>query len=265
MFNRLAHKRQLRRRPVNAVAVNTTSPKPVYEVAPSADDFVIESLEPRLLMAAVAYNAGTKALTITLANNEQSIVFSGLTSAVNFSIDGVPDGGSQNVILGVPTLYPVSSITLTLGSGGDVVSFPGAFTVGANITGGSGPDTITATDGRDTIDGGGGDDVIDSSKGADSVNGGAGNDSINGNEGNDTLIGGSENDTLIGNSGNDSLDGGTGADVVDGGDGTDNLNGNAGADTITGGAGADTVTSTGDDASADSISTGDGNARVAGD
>jgi hypothetical protein len=140
MFNRLAHKRQLRRRPTTQVAA-TVTPKPTHELSPTAEDFVIESLEPRLLMAAVTYDSGTRALTVAMANNDQALVFSGTAAALNFTVDGVADGGSQNIVLGVPTLYNVSSITVTLGTGGDFVQFPGSFNIAANITGGSGADT----------------------------------------------------------------------------------------------------------------------------
>ncbi|MDI3336249.1 Hint domain-containing protein [Defluviimonas aestuarii] len=98
-----------------------------------------------------------------------------------------------------------------LGSGDDVVNAT-ATTVGVNVDGGAGGDTMTG------------------GSSADSLTGGSGADSLSGGAGKDTLIGGDGNDTLTGGAGNDSLSGGDDQDVFILGDGFGN-------DTIDGGSG----------------------------
>lgn len=104
----------------------------------------------------------------------------------------------------------------------------------ANLTGGAGNNTLTAT--------------AFSSNGAVTLNGGGGNDTLlgaasrvnvlNGEDGNDSLKGGSLKDTLSGGNGDDSLLGMGDADKLFGNDGDDTLLGGTGNDSLDGGAGA---------------------------
>lgn len=104
----------------------------------------------------------------------------------------------------------------------------------ANLTGGAGNNTLTAT--------------AFSSNGAVTLNGGGGNDTLlgaasrvnvlNGEDGNDSLKGGSLKDTLSGGNGDDSLLGMGDADKLFGNDGDDTFLGGTGNDSLDGGAGA---------------------------
>jgi Ca2+-binding RTX toxin-like protein len=82
----------------------------------------------------------------------------------------------------------------------------------ANITGGSGNDTIIGDSRVNSIHGGAGNDTL---------NGGAANDNLFGEDGDDSLFGGPGSDTLSGGEGTDLLFGGDGNDVLAGGNGTD--------------------------------------------
>ncbi|MFM2153724.1 MAG: hypothetical protein RL199_2159 [Pseudomonadota bacterium] len=88
--------------------------------------------------------------------------------------------------------------------------------------------------------GGGGNDIIDASTatvglqlfgaaGDDTLNGGSGADLLDGGPGNDTLSGGDGADTLSGGVGDDTFDGQGGCDAFDGGSGTDFVTDNAAA------------------------------------
>jgi len=103
----------------------------------------------------------------------------------------------------------------------DVITVASEIDLSADISGGSGNDTIT---------GGSGDDRMDGGAGRDSLVGGAGDDSIHGSKGHDTLVGGDGSDLLAGDAGNDSLDGGPGQDFLQTGRGRDTLTGGADED-----------------------------------
>ena len=109
------------------------------------------------------------------------------------------------------------------------------------LNGGNGNDTINAGDGNDSLDGGNGNDVMDAGTGDDVLNGGNGNDTINAGDGNDSLAGGNGNDVMDAGAGNDSLDGGNGNDVMTAGAGNDSLNGGNGDDVMDGGADNDSL------------------------
>ena len=115
-------------------------------------------------------------------------------------------------------------------SASELINLSG-FSGPATVTGGGGHDTIVGTDqadeiatldGRDLISGGGGNDLISGGAGSDTLNGDAGNDTLNGEDGDDLLIGGD---------GSDRLEGALGGDILDGVDGE--------PDTLLGGPGAD--------------------------
>lgn len=117
----------------------------------------------------------------------------------------------------------------------------------ANVTGGSGPDTILGGAGSDTLDGAGGNNEIRGYEGDDTIRGGAGNDRLTGHGGNDAITAGEGDDRIEGNDGNDLEDGGGGNDTIaaDSGDaGADDLRGGPGTDELwlNGHAGAVTVT-----------------------
>ncbi len=105
----------------------------------------------------------------------------------------------------------------------------------ANLTGGAGNNTLTATafSGPVTLNGAGGDDtllgatgfvnVLKGNDGNDSLKGGNFKDTLSGGAGNDSLWGMGDNDKLFGEDGNDTLLGGTGNDTLDGGAGIADL------------------------------------------
>lgn len=86
----------------------------------------------------------------------------------------------------------------------------------ANLTGGSGDDTINASafTGTTTLNGLGGSDTLTGGSGVDTINAGDGDDTLTGNNGNDILNGENDNDILDGGAGNDTLNGGAGTDTV---------------------------------------------------
>ncbi|PYG88397.1 Ca2+-binding RTX toxin-like protein [Ruminiclostridium sufflavum DSM 19573] len=90
-------------------------------------------------------------------------------------------------------------------------------TMGLNVSGTDGDDTLKGLNGENDV-----------------ISGGLGNDTITGYSGNDTLTGGEGNDKLYGQEGNDLLDGGTGNDYLEGASGNDTyvFGANWGQDTI---------------------------------
>lgn len=105
----------------------------------------------------------------------------------------------------------------------------------ANLSGGDGNNTLTATTftGAVTLNGGAGDDTLlgaasrvnslNGDGGNDSLKGGSSKDTLNGGTGDDSLLGMGDNDKLCGEDGDDTLVGGTGNDTLDGGDGNGDL------------------------------------------
>lgn len=107
----------------------------------------------------------------------------------------------------------------------------------ANLTGGDGDNTLTATaftgTGAIVLSGGGGNDtllgtascvnLLDGGDGDDSLKGGSLKDTLSGGSGNDSLLGMGDSDKLFGEDGDDTLLGGTGNDTLDGGAGTGDL------------------------------------------
>ena len=142
---------------------------------------------------------------------------------------------NQGTVSNGTTFNTIEFVSLTTGSGNDIINVSAA-TTGSIIISGSGNDSITGTAARDFLNGGDGDDIL---------RGGAGDDdqkyindyfsylSTGG------LFGGNGNDQLFGEAGNDYLDGGAGNDLLDGGEGDDKLLPGSGIDTIIGGAGID--------------------------
>lgn len=121
---------------------------------------------------------------------------------------------------------PTGRILFDGGDGADSITIASSVTLGADITGGAGNDTIIGGSGADVISGG--DD-------SDSVNGGAGQDSLFGDGGTDFLNGDADDDYVDGGAGSDALAGSTGNDIVLGGDGLDVIGGGNGRDILVGG------------------------------
>jgi RTX calcium-binding nonapeptide repeat (4 copies) len=124
------------------------------------------------------------------------------------------------------------------GNGNDALAGLGGDDI---LSGGNGNDTIEAGDGNDALDGGNGDDIMTAGAGNDTLDGGNGDDIMNAGADNDSLSGGNGNDIMVAGDGNDSLSGGNGNDTMNGGSGNDSLSGGNGNDSLTGGAGDDVM------------------------
>jgi Ca2+-binding RTX toxin-like protein len=170
-------------------------------------------------------------------------------------------------------------VTVTGGDLDDVIT--NSSSVGAELLGGDGHDTLTGSGaadrldgeaGPDDLDGGPGDDVLSPGPGppaadADTVTGGDGIDAVSyaarsnavgvsqdgvANDGApgegdnvaldvEQLAGGAAGDRLAAGPAANRVAGGPGADVIDGGAGDDTVEGEAGTDTLSGGPGADEI------------------------
>ena len=219
---------------------------------------------------------GTEKDTITgvenLTGTNYDDILTGNSSANTINGNGgndTLDGGAGNDILnggdGVDTLsyatataaikvnLSTTSAQVTGGSGTDTVSnFE-------NLIGSKYNDTLTGNDSNNTIDGGVGNDIIEGGLGNDALDGGIGIDTLSyalssfsvtvdlSNEnaqdtigaGSDTIIG---FENLTGSNYDDTLKGNTLNNIILAGLGNDTLNGGLGNDTLDGGVGIDTVT-----------------------
>lgn len=214
---------------------------------------------------------GVERLDIELGTGASINASSGLTLGQVHRF-AVADGAltlnwsTRNNGSGVYTNLGTSVADLTNRDNAEQVSTSG-FTA-ANITTGSGNDTIYGTSGVDTIAAGNGNDFIDGIAGADIIDGGGGNDvarldlsafgataftlvttantdsTFSGNGARvrnvETLgiVTGAGNDTLSLGGGNDTIDAGLGRNSVSGGAGNDDIL-TTGFDTVDGGAGID--------------------------
>ena len=102
------------------------------------------------------------------------------------------DGGDQTAL--DDAIY-ASNNSLSLSGILDTLEWAG--TVGNDVNGTSGNDTLNGGSGADDIDGGNGNDTINGGGGADTVDAGAGNDTIDGGAGADLVSGKTGNDTYI--------------------------------------------------------------------
>jgi uncharacterized delta-60 repeat protein len=197
--------------------------------------------------------------TPAFVDTSGNLVIPGTSGNDNFQVIAT-GGGLQVIYNGTPSQIftnVTGRIVATGGAGNDTITVDAAVTVGADIRGGIGNDTLTGGSGNDSIDGQAGQDSLVGGNGNDTLTGGAdndtsiggaGNDSISNNGGDDLLDGGTGNDTLVcgggadqavGGDDNDSITGGTGNDTLTGGNGNDTINGGAGNDLIDGGSGID--------------------------
>jgi len=181
------------------------------------------------------------AISVNLGSgNDSIIVRSSLPQGVALSITG---GSGDDVIDAELTSGPGVYLfggngadTLIGGAGNDIV-FGGA---GDDILQGEdGNDFLYGGSGRDVQRGGAGDDTLFGQSGGDLLDGEIGDDLLVGNSGPDTLVGGEGDDRLLGQQGRDSIEGSAGSDVILGQSGNDTLNGNGGEDTLIGGGGND--------------------------
>lgn len=85
---------------------------------------------------------------------------------------------------------PTGSLTINGGGGNDTINATGGdslLTVGVNVLGGSGNDSLLGGSRNDTLNGGPGSDVLSGGDGDDVLSGGTGNDVLNGGAGTDTI------------------------------------------------------------------------------
>ena len=202
----------------------------------------------------------------------ESISFA--TPSVSLTVN-LADGNDE---LTISSLDPAQTAPVTInGNGGNDNINASLLSLGIDIEGGTGSDTIVGGSSADTINGGAGADSIDGGSGADQLRGhgdgtvddnandtivgGVGNDTVQGDGGNDSILGGDGNDSILGGIGSDTIYGGIGNDRIDGQDGDDQLFGEADNDTIQGGIGNDSLDGA---AGADSLEGGDGNDTLRG-
>ncbi len=176
---------------------------------------VSEQLEPRQLLATVAFDAKSKLLTVNGTSAAETIYLRNIDGRISVaktnlsSTISFKDG--TNVVSSV-ALSRLNKIIVNAGSGNDTVrGDSGNF---------SGQDSIPIPI---ELNGGAGNDTLWSGSGNDTLRGGIGNDELHGNSGNDHLLGEADDDTLKGGSGNDHLDGGMGYDEMSGGDDVDTV------------------------------------------
>lgn len=156
----------------------------------------VESLDERSLMS------------LTLTNGLVELVGSTGPDVVTVTS---PAAGQVRIVSGATgndetfSLSEITGILIRVRAGDDQVTVNPSITLGVEIRGWAGNDTING--------GGGGDTIL----------GGGGNDYLNGRGGNDSLRGQHDDDFLLGGAGDDTLDGQLGGDLLDGGAGTNNL------------------------------------------
>jgi Ca2+-binding RTX toxin-like protein len=108
-------------------------------------------------------------------------------------------------------VFAGSSVTLNGGAGDDIAN-ANTNTLTAGFTGGTLADLQDSI--GDEINGFGGNDTLVGSTGNDTINGGEGNDSIQGGAGADSISGGNGDDLINGFFGQDIVDGGAGQDAI---------------------------------------------------
>ena len=173
----------------------------------------IDPLEPRRHFAATSGNASVRFQDGTL------YVF-GTGGDDRITVE-VSAGGRLGVLLpatllavpvgDTPRLRDVAKVFVDAGAGDDVVDL-GALSVGAEVRGGTGDDTIAGGSGDDLLYGDSGRDYLTDGRGHDVLAGGSGSDVLRARRGPDTLLGGNGNDRLLASGDEDVLDGGSGED-----------------------------------------------------
>jgi hypothetical protein len=227
---------------------------------------VFETLEHRQMMSAsalpgISLNNGTLSLNGDATKPTAMVVDYTADKSELYSRIG-------DVIRYFPTSQ-VKNIDVNAGNGNDYIYVVPTLKVDANITAGSGNDSIHAGGGNASITAGNGNDVIFTAKGNNTIHlgngnsrvlgdngndsivvgtgdnyiyGGAGDDSITAGSGDNTLVGASGNDKIVAGNGNNYITGGLGNDNIKAGTGRDSLIGNNGNDNLTGGGTGSVVT-----------------------
>ena len=121
------------------------------------------------------------------------------------------DASSGNQDIRMQIIDPRDGIVT--GTGGADILY-GHDSVGDEISGFAGDDTLFGLRGNDSLYGGDGKDTAFGAAGDDVAYGGAGNDDLRGGVGDDDLFGEDSNDVLIGGAGADILNGGAGIDTA---------------------------------------------------
>jgi Ca2+-binding RTX toxin-like protein len=136
--------------------------------------------------------------------------------------------GNSILVAGLPATVRVENLSardflgVNSGSGHDLVDASRLTSMGLQLEGAAGNDTLigsAALDvlrgglGNDSLVGGADNDLLSGEDGADTLSGGLGRDNLGGGLGNDSLVGGEESDQLVGDLGSDTLVGGGGSDV----------------------------------------------------
>jgi Ca2+-binding RTX toxin-like protein len=181
----------------------------------------VECLEVRSLLACSVLGNGAQldATVLTVFGTNRADVID-IQSQDNTLI-GDPSDDTISVVVNATEVAncPLADATrfiIRAGNGHDQVSIGDGVTIGAQVHGGNGNDTIEGGDGNDVLIGENGKDTID------------------GDDGNDLILGGNGRDVLQGGLGTDTLDGGTTGDILSDPDGDLNLIGGLGRDTING-------------------------------
>lgn len=195
-------------------------------------EVICESLENRrLLAAAVAVNLSGGVLDIEGTPADDNIKLVAGTGTITV------DWGTGTRQFQTADVHSIIAIGL---GGNDRLDFSVA-TVGVDLAGGDGNDTLLGGSSKDAIQGNAGNDVIFGHASGDLLGGGLGADTIQGGRGLDVISGGKGNDSLDGGVGNDSISGGDGADTLLGGEGNDLLAGDGGANLVRGQTGDDRI------------------------
>ncbi len=221
----------------------------------------------------------TEAAFDNVASTNRSVQYGSASSAISLTDDATAgDGISKLAGPGLVTLKfkaPSNALLINAGAGDDTLNASGGdslLTVGLQLLGSGGNDSIIGSSRDDTLSGGGGNDVLQAGNGTDTLTEtadanftlgvstmtGLGADSISaferatitGGEGNNIInaaaFGGSVTvnglggaDTIIGSAFADSINGGSGSDSIDAGNGNDTVQAGLNSDTVIGGAGDD--------------------------
>ena len=169
----------------------------------------------------IALTANSRTTTITATGVED--VADALTAATRSVAYGsgndsivVSQGSAIRMVSSLVTVdiaAPTSALTVSLGSGNDVLtvdSFPTSSSFALSFMGEAGQDVLSLNGLQlgAIVDGGLDDDILNGGQGNDTLSGADGNDLLDGRVGNDVLRGGAGRDTLTGGTGTNSLNGG---------------------------------------------------------
>ena len=190
------------------------------------------ALVPVLAAWLTVLPAAAWATTVSRDERDNVVIDDNAAVVDQLTVTGLFD---EEIVVTSTNGTPITALSQCTQSSPTVVACPASVAnrvegVNANLSGGD--DTIVDQSGVDAdLDGGEGNDTLTATSGTDLLRGGPGNDTLNGNNGNDTLEGGPGDDVENGGNGNDRLGGAdgtratldTGADTFEGGNGSDLL------------------------------------------